>query len=251
MSAAEIMVRETDPRRRLILALDLPHEDTALRLADQLRPELTWVKVGLQLFGAAGPSVVLRLVSMGLRVFVDLKLHDIPNTMASAMSSLGGLGAGLLTVHTSAGREALATTARAAQEIGPRGPNAQRPALLGVTVLTSFSAGGFGEVVGRDVDPEREVVRLGRLGMEAGLDGLVASPRELPALRAALGPRPVLVIPGIRPAGASTDDQSRIATPARALRDGADFIVVGRPITQAASPRDALRAILDEMATAQ
>jgi orotidine-5'-phosphate decarboxylase len=251
MSEAPIPVRETDPRRRLILALDLPTEDAALRLADQLRPELSWVKVGLQLFGVAGPGVVLRLVSMGLRVFVDLKLHDIPNTMAGAMTSLGSLGAGLITVHTSAGREALSATARAAHEIGPRGPNAQRPALLGVTVLTSFSPAGFGEVMGRSVDPADEVVRLGRLGIESGLDGLVASPHELPALRAALGPRPVLVIPGIRPAGSSTGDQARIATPARALRDGADFLVVGRPITQAPTPRDALRAILDEMAVAQ
>jgi orotidine-5'-phosphate decarboxylase len=251
MTTEDVRVREKDPRKRLILALDLPTEDAALRLADQLRPDLTWVKVGLQLFGAAGPGVVLRLVSMGLRVFVDLKLHDIPNTMAGAMRSLGALGAGLVTVHTSAGREALEATARAALESGPRGPRGQRPAVLGVTVLTSFDARSFGEVIGHPVVPEQEVVRLGRLGVDAGVDGLVASPRELPALRSALGPGPLLVIPGIRPAGAGTDDQSRIATPARALRDGADFLVVGRPIVQASSPRDALRAILDEMATAE
>ena len=251
MSSAELPVRESDPRRRLILALDLPREDAALRLADQLRPELAWVKVGLQLFATAGPGVVLRLVSMGLRVFVDLKLHDIPNTMAGAMDSLGALGAGLVTVHTAAGRKALQATAEANRALHPRGPSARRPAVLGVTVLTSFDQDGWSEVVGHPADPSEEVIRLGHLGVAAGLDGLVASPRELPGLRAALGPRPLLVIPGIRPAGTSTDDQSRIATPASALRDGADFLVVGRPVTHASVPRDALRAILDEMEAAQ
>lgn len=241
--------RESDPRRRLILALDLPTADGALRLADQLRPELTWVKVGLQLFGAAGPDVVRKLVSMGLNVFVDLKLYDIPNTMARAGESLAGLGTGMFTTHAAAGHEALGATA-AAVASAAAGPGGRRPMVLAVTVLTSFSAEGYSSVVGRECRPESEVPRLGRLAVDAGVDGLVASPKEVRVLREELGPDPVLVIPGIRPAGSATDDQSRIATPAAALRDGADYLVVGRPISQADTPRDALLRILDEMASA-
>jgi orotidine-5'-phosphate decarboxylase len=241
--------RESDPRRRLILALDLPTSEAALRLADQLRPELTWVKVGLQLFGSEGPDVVRKLVSMGLNVFVDLKLHDIPNTMARAGESLVGLGAGMFTTHAAAGREALEATS-AAVATAPAGPGGRRPMVLAVTVLTSFSAEGYSTVVGRDCVPGDEVPRLGRLAVDAGVDGLVASPKEIRALREKLGPEPVLVIPGIRPAGGETDDQSRIATPTSALRDGADYLVVGRPVARSDSPRDALLRILDEMAAA-
>lgn len=241
--------RETDPRRRLILALDLPTADGALRLADQLRPELTWVKVGLQLFGTAGPDVVRKLVSMGLNVFVDLKLHDIPNTMARAGESLTALGTGMFTTHAAAGSEALSQTS-AAVAAAPVGPQGRQPMVLAVTVLTSFSAEGYSSVVGRACLPSDEVPRLGRLAVEAGVDGLVASPMEVRTLREQLGDEPVLVIPGIRPAGSSTDDQARIATPASALRDGADYLVVGRPIAQADRPREALLRILDEMAAA-
>ena len=241
--------RETDPRRRLILALDLPTADEALHLADRLRPELTWVKVGLELFGAAGPDVVTRLVSLDLNVFVDLKLHDIPNTMARAGESLTALGAGMFTTHAAAGGEALRRTAEAVAS-APTGPQGRQPMVLAVTVLTSFSAEGYSSVIGRDCVPADEVSRLGRLAVEAGVDGLVASPMEVRRLRQELGDAPLLVIPGIRPAGSSTDDQARIATPGSALRDGADYLVVGRPIAQADTPRDALQRILDEMATA-
>jgi orotidine-5'-phosphate decarboxylase len=238
--------RETDPRRRLILALDLPTGAEALRLADQLRNELRWVKVGLQLFGAEGPDVVRKLVSMGLNVFVDLKLHDIPNTMARAAESLTAAGAQMITAHAAAGSEALEQTARAVADASA-GPGGHRPMLLAVTVLTSFSSASYSSVVGRDCEPAEEVPRLGRLAISAGVDGLVASPRELRSLRQSVGPEPVLVIPGIRPSGSATDDQSRIATPAAALADGADYLVVGRPISQADEPREALLRILDEM----
>ncbi|RKZ11525.1 orotidine-5'-phosphate decarboxylase [bacterium] len=241
--------REDDPRRRLILALDLPDGDQALRLADQLRPELAWVKVGLQLFGAAGPDVVRKLVSLGLNVFVDLKLHDIPNTMARAAESLCGLGTSMLTTHAAAGEQALRETAGAVAAAPDRSGKG-KPIVLAVTVLTSFSAEGYSGVVGRDAQPSLEVPRLGRLAIDAGVDGLVASPMEVRALREELGPNPVLVIPGIRPAGSATDDQARVATPAAALRDGADYLVVGRPIARAEQPRDALLRILDEMASA-
>lgn len=241
--------RETDPRRRLILALDLPTGDAALRLADHLRPELAWVKVGLQLFGAEGPDVVRKLVSMGLNVFVDLKLHDIPNTMARAGESLAALGTGMFTTHAAAGHDALRETANAVAA-APAGPGGRRPMVLAVTVLTSFSAEAFSAVVGRECQPAGEVPRLGRLAVGAGADGLVASPMEIRTLREAIGDDPVLVIPGIRPAGSSTDDQQRIATPASALRDGADYLVVGRPIAKADDPREALLRILDEMDSA-
>ena len=251
MADPQDLPREADPTRRVILALDLPNQDAALRMADQLRPELTWVKVGLQLFGAEGPDVVRRLVSMGLRVFVDLKLHDIPNTMASAIASLGTLGAELVTVHTAAGPAALRATAEASRRSGGSGPRGTRPAVLGVTVLTSFDAPDWSAVVGRDAEPSEDAVRLARLGVDAGVDGLVASPKEIVRLREAIGPEPLLVIPGIRPAGTDTQDQARVATPARALRDGADFLVIGRPVTKAPAPRDALRAILDELVAAE
>ena len=243
--------RESDPRRRLILALDLPTADEALRLADRLRPDLAWVKVGLQLFASEGPDVVRRLVSMGLRVFVDLKLHDIPNTMASAARELSGLGAGLATVHASAGPVALAATAAATRESAGRGPTGRPPALLGVTVLTSLDAAQLETILGHPVSPADHALHLAKTAIAAGLDGLVASPKEIRVLREELGADPVLVIPGIRPAWASSDDQSRIATPAQALRDGADFLVVGRPITQSDDPRVALQRVLDEMSAAQ
>jgi orotidine-5'-phosphate decarboxylase len=204
------------------------------------------VKVGLQLFGAEGPDVVRKLVSMGLNVFVDLKLHDIPNTMARAGESLTGLGAGMFTTHAAAGEEALRQTADAVAA-APAGPGGRRPMVLAVTVLTSFSAEGYSKVVGRECVPAEEVPRLGQLAVGAGVDGLVASPMEVRALRERLGDGPLLVIPGIRPAGSATDDQQRIATPASALKDGADYLVVGRPITGADDPREALLRVLDEM----
>ena len=250
MSPSPSSLREQDPRRRLILALDLPDEDSALRLADRLRSDLTWVKVGLQLFSAAGPDVVRRLVSMGLSVFLDLKLHDIPNTMASAIGSLGDLGVGMTTLHAVAGPKALAATAAASAELRA-GPAARRPALLAVTVLTSIDDDEWSMVYGPGMPTAERVLQLGRMATSAGADGLVASPREVAGLRAAIGPDPLLVIPGIRPAGASIDDQSRVATPAQALADGADFLVVGRPITRDPSPKEAMLRILDEMAGAQ
>jgi orotidine-5'-phosphate decarboxylase len=234
----------------LVLALDVPTEQEALRLADHLRPSLTWVKVGLQLFTAAGPDVVRRLVSMGLDVFLDLKLHDIPNTMAGAMRSLGELGATLTTIHSTAGPKAIAATCEAARELSA-GPTGRRPAVLAVTVLTSLDEQELRTVYGEGPDAASFVEHLGRLAVRAGADGLVASPREVARLREALGPDPLLVIPGIRPAGGASEDQSRVATPARAVADGADLLVVGRPITRATDPRDALARILDEIARAQ
>ncbi len=234
-------IREQDPRRRLILALDVGNETEAIQLADRLRPELAYVKVGLELFAACGPNVVSKLVSLGLRVFLDLKLHDLPTPMAGAIRSLVPLGVRMTTVHATAasGVEAAATAAANDQV-----------AVLAVTVLTSHGPGELEDWVGSNLSTEALVLRLGQKAIEAGATGLVASPREVAALRRNLGPEPLLVIPGIRPAWASADDQSRTASPAQALRDGADFLVVGRPITRASDPREALGRLLDEMAQA-
>lgn len=238
-------LRESDPRHRVIVALDTSDADAALRLADSLRPQLRWVKVGLQLFGAAGPDIVRKLSSLGLRVFLDLKFHDIPNTMAGAVTSAAGLGARLMTVHAGAGNGVAAAAEAARAASGP-----DRPAVVAVTVLTSHAEGELGSLYGSSRSNRELVVGLGRAAISHGADGLVASPLELGPLREALGPDPVLVIPGIRPTGADRGDQARVATPAEALRAGADFLVIGRPITRAESPRDALSRVLDEMSAA-
>lgn len=232
-------VRSGDPRGRLALALDLPSRDEAMALVDILGDDLRVVKVGLQLFVACGPSVVRELRDRGLEVFLDLKLHDIPNTMAGGVDSMRDLDVALTTVHAMAGPSALSATAAAAGTDGP--------AVLAVTVLTSLDDEELGHVFDRPCRAEAEVVRLGSTAVAAGLDGLVASPREVAALREGVGSDPLLVIPGIRPAGAATGDQSRVATPAAALSAGADLLVIGRPIRDAEAPRDALRRILDEM----
>lgn len=242
MKARCEFVRSGDPRHRLALALDLPNRDGALRLVESLGDDLAVVKVGLQLFIACGPSIVRELRERGLEVFLDLKLHDIPNTMAGAVGSLTSLDVALTTLHSTAGPSAIEATAAAAKDTGP--------ALLAVTVLTSLSDEELGRVLGRAAEAAVEVVRRAELALAAGADGLVASPREVRTLRETLGEEPLLVIPGIRPAGAATGDQSRVATPSSALRDGADLLVVGRPIRDAAEPRRALRAILDEMRAA-
>jgi orotidine-5'-phosphate decarboxylase len=228
-------------RDRLIVALDFPASSEALGLVERLEGRARWFKVGLELFIAAGPGIVETLVGRGYSVFLDLKLHDIPNTVAGGVRSAAGLGAGLLTIHACGGPAML----RAAREAAERVPGA--PKLLAVTVLTSMDAGQLASTgVGRE--PGAQVELLARMGMEAGMDGFVCSPQEVAALRGMVGPEGTLVIPGIRPAGAALGDQSRVATPAAALRDGASYLVVGRPITQAADPAGAVEAILAEMA---
>lgn len=236
-------VRSGDPRHRLALALDVPDREEALRLVESLGDDLAVVKVGLQLFIAGGPDIVRELRQRQLEIFLDLKLHDIPNTMAGAVDSLAALDVAMTTLHSTAGPSAIAATAAAAGEAGP--------ALLAVTVLTSLSEEELGRVAGRPTQAGAEVSRRAALALEAGADGLVASPREVRRLRETWGEAPLLVIPGIRPAGTASADQSRIAAPAAALRDGADLLVVGRPIRDATDPRRALRAILDEMRAAR
>lgn len=230
-------------RDRLIVALDVPGAAAALELADRLEGTCRWLKVGLELYVAAGPAVLEPLLARGHSIFLDLKLHDIPNTVAGAVRSAAGLGVGMLTVHASGGPAMLAAAHDALA--GTANP----PELLAVTVLTSMDAAQC-NAVGLAQPPAAQVELLARMGLASGIRGFVCSPQEVGTLRQLTGPDGVLVIPGIRPAGSATGDQKRIATPSDALRNGASYLVVGRPITQAPSPAEAAEAIVKEMAEA-
>ena len=235
--------RLEEARKRLIVALDVPDAASAVALVNQLEGNCHWFKVGLELFVAAGPAVVEPLVKRGHSVFLDLKLHDIPNTVAGAVRSAAALGVRMITLHA-AGGPAMLSAARAALE-GVADP----PELLAVTVLTSMDAAQL-STAGLDRSPAEQVELLARMGLAAGMRGFVCSPQEIAALRLLTGPEGVLVVPGIRPAGSESGDQKRIATPAEALRLGANYLVIGRPITQAPDPAEAAEAILKEMAEA-
>ncbi|MCS6854036.1 MAG: orotidine-5'-phosphate decarboxylase [Elioraea sp.] len=227
---------------RLIVALDLPEAGAAAALARALVGRVGLAKVGLELFVAEGPGGVARVAEAGLPVFLDLKLHDIPNTVAGAVRSAARLGAAMLTVHA-AGGPAMIAAAREAAEAAA----GQRPLLLAVTVLTSLDEQDLA-AVGLAGPAEAAVLRLARLALAAGADGLVCSAREVAALRAAFGPGPALVVPGIRPEGSPADDQRRTITPREAVAAGADWLVVGRPITRAADPVAAARGIAASLA---
>jgi orotidine-5'-phosphate decarboxylase len=225
---------------RLIVALDFPSASAALELADCLQGVCRWFKVGMELYYAAGNAVVEQLRERGFEVFLDLKLHDIPNTVAGAVRSVGcSTGASLLTVHAGGGEAMMRAAAAAAKTPGA-------PRLLAVTVLTSMDAGELSAVGVMDA-PAAQVLRLARLAKAAGIDGLVCSAEEVGAVREAMGPEALLVVPGIRPAGVAGDDQRRVATPAEAMTRGASMLVVGRPITQADDPAKAAAGILREM----
>lgn len=231
---------------RVITALDVPTGAAAVALAERLGPHGPLVKVGLELFTAAGPQVVRDLQGVDKQVFLDLKFHDIPNTVAAAARSAAALGAALCTVHASTGRRALAAAAEALQK-APAGPNGRRPALLGVTVLTSLGPEELQEIAPSPDGLAERVLRLARLAWDSGCDGLVCAPVDLPLLRRELGAEPLVVTPGIRPAGAATDDQTRVATAREARDAGADFLVVGRPVARADDPAAALAALAAEL----
>jgi orotidine-5'-phosphate decarboxylase len=226
-----------DPR--LIVALDYPSADPALALADQLQGLCRWFKVGLELYLAEGNTIVRELRCRGFSVFLDLKFHDIPNTVAGAVRSAAATGAELLTVHAAGGPAMLEAAAEAVACL------TNPPQLLAVTVLTSMDQLQLA-AIGIDHSPETQVVRLADTASEAGINGFVASPEEVAALRHRF-PAATLVIPGIRPTGADIADQKRIATPAAALAAGASYLVIGRPITQAKDPAAAAQSILEEM----
>jgi orotidine-5'-phosphate decarboxylase len=229
----------------LILALDVPTRADAAPILRSLRGSLRWVKIGLQMFTACGPDCVREVAGHGFQVFLDLKLHDIPHTVARAVESLAPLPIGMLTLHTSGGREMMAAARAAQQQTKPD------LLLLGVTVLTSMDAAALAEI-GVSAAPDAQVARLARLATEAGLRGLVCSPLEVSLLRAQLPAEVQLITPGIRPAGESGgDDQKRTLTPAEAARVGANYIVVGRPILKAKDPAAAARLILAELGSGE
>ena len=222
----------------LIVALDVPSASRALELADQL-DDLRWAKIGPVLFVREGPAIVRQLVARGVRVFLDLKWHDIPSTVADAVAAARELGVSLATVHCLGGRAMLEAAVRSGGDELP---------LVGVTVLTSHHSADFAAVLGRGVpDVGFEAERLAQLAIAAGLRGVVASGHELGILRTALGTGPWIVVPGIRPTGESRDDQARTITAAEAVRRGASHLVVGRPITAAPNPSGVYRELVNTL----
>jgi len=240
-------LRDLPAIRRIITALDVPTMDQALSLAERLGAGGGFVKVGLELYSAAGPEVVHRLRNLDRDIFLDLKYHDIPNTVASAARVAATLGASLCTMHASNGRAAMTAAAETLAKSTPDGRTGRRPALLAVTILTSLSEQEMGEVSPSHDTLQDRVERLARLAWDCGCDGLVCSAADLPGLRSVLGPEPLIVTPGIRPAGVDAGDQHRVATPRQAMDAGADFLVIGRPITRAEDPAAALSSIAAEL----
>ncbi|HVA64661.1 MAG TPA: orotidine-5'-phosphate decarboxylase [Terriglobales bacterium] len=227
-------------RERLILALDVPDAATALDWVRRLGTKVGLVKIGLELFVAAGPDLVRRVRDVGVGVFLDLKLHDIPNTVAGAVRAAARLDVQMLTVHAAGGAQMLAAAAAAAKEAGPGAPR-----LLAVTVLTSLEADDLA-ALGIAGPPATRVLAWAGLAQRQAIGGIVASALEAAALRQAF-PKLTLVIPGIRPAGAVVGDQARVATPAQAVRAGADYLVLGRAVTAARDPEAALAAVIAEI----
>ncbi|OGQ78167.1 MAG: orotidine 5'-phosphate decarboxylase [Deltaproteobacteria bacterium RIFCSPLOWO2_12_FULL_60_19] len=233
-------------KERLIVALDLDDLERVKALVKLLAGELGMFKVGKQLFTHAGPAVVKMIEEMEGEVFLDLKFHDIPTTVAKAAIEATRLGVKMFNVHASGSLEMMRQTAKEVRRVC-RQETLRRPIMLAVTVLTSLEKRDL-ERVGVDREVLDQVVRLASLSQEAGMDGVVASPQEVAAIRAACGRRFVIVTPGIRPRGGKQDDQRRVMTPAEAIRAGVDYIVVGRPITEAQDPLSAAREIVAEMA---
>ncbi len=234
-----------DAKNRLIIALDVPTANAARELVAQLRGVAGMFKIGSQLFTAAGPSLVREIVAQGERVFLDLKFHDIPNTVAAAGVEAARLGVAMFNVHAGGGREMMRRVGAAVTETAER-EGLAKPIILGVTVLTSSDAATLAEV-GLTATPPEQVERLARLADESGLSGVVASPQEIALVRAATREDFVIVTPGVRPSGAAQDDQKRVLTPGEAVGAGADYIVIGRPIIKAANLLAAAQAIIDEM----
>ena len=228
--------------RKILCAIDTTDMAAAISLAEALRDQVGGVKLGKEFFTAQGPAGIARIAETGHQIFLDLKFHDIPNTVAGAVRAAAGLGCFMLTIHASGG----AAMIRAA--VDARCGTAT-PRIIAVTVLTSLAAPDLEQVGQKGPIPD-QVLRLGRLAQANGADGIVASPHEVAALREALGTDMDLIVPGVRPDWAGADDQKRIMTPSDAVRAGADFLVIGRPITQAADPAAAARRIADEIGAA-
>jgi orotidine-5'-phosphate decarboxylase len=240
--------QKRNPEDYLIVAMDVPGRKEALKLAEELSGRVGYFKIGLQLFTACGPEIVQSINEMGGKIFLDLKLHDIPNTVAKAVYEASRLEVSMLTLHTLGGMKMMAAAAGAAREAGET-LGVVPPRLLGVTILTSMDQEEAVNI-GLSAPITKMVTKLARLADSSGLDGIVCSPLELDTLAADRPGNLYFVTPGIRPAGADVNDQSRITTPAQAVAGGARHLVVGRPITQADNPADAALRIVEEIAGA-
>ena len=221
---------------KIIVALDVATKGQALSLVEQLHDKISFFKIGLQLYTAQGPEIVRAVLATGVKIFLDLKLHDIPNTVARAVESASSLGLQMLTIHLSGGSEMI----RAAT-----GVRTNNMSILGVTVLTNANDQTLRETGISDTF-DKQVVRLAKLGIENGIDGMVASPHEIKSLRAEFGDKIKIVVPGIRPSWSESGDQKRFMTPREAIEAGADYLVIGRPITAHKNPREAVERILRE-----
>ena len=231
-------------KKKIIIALDVKNKEEAAAAVSGLKDARTF-KVGLELFTAEGPALFKKLKVLRKGIFLDLKLHDIPNTVAGAVRAAVRHGVQMMTIHASGGRDMMARAAEAARETA-EAENVERPLLLGVTILTSLKSAELNEV-GMKPDVAEQVLRLAGLAKSAGMDGVVCSPQEIELIRKEHGRDLLIVTPGIRPAWAAAQDQKRIMTPAEAIRKGADYLVIGRPITGAASPQDAFARIVEEL----
>ena len=239
------MADRSNPSQRIFVALDTTDVGRAVELAQGLKGLVGGVKIGKEFFTAQGPDGVHRVTECGLPLFLDLKFHDIPNTVAGAIRASLELNPFLVNVHASGGRRMM----QAAVEAADSAASGKRPQIIGVTGLTSMAREDLGEV-GLDVEPLEQVLRLGRLARKSGLDGVVCSAKEVVALRGSVGRDFTLVVPGIRPEWASADDQRRVVTPRDAVDLGADYLVIGRPITGHADPAAAARLIAEELTDA-
>lgn len=241
-------MKEAAARERLIIALDMGEEESVRQVTTALGHTIQWVKVGMELYYSVGKPVVQTLLDKKYQVFLDLKFHDIPNTVAGASRAATRMGVGMFNVHAAGGslmmRSAKEASLQEAQKLGLK-----PPVVLGVTVLTSMDLQTFQREMGFSRSIREQVIRWALMAREAGLDGVVASAQEAAAIREHCGPDFLIVTPGIRPAGSAPDDQSRIMTPDTALKAGADYLVVGRPVTRAANPAGAVREMLEEMAS--
>ncbi|GIP16697.1 orotidine 5'-phosphate decarboxylase [Paenibacillus montaniterrae] len=239
-----VALTRAEAAAKVMVALDYPNAAAAEQLLEQINGIPCYIKVGMQLYYAAGPGFVEKLKSRGFHIFLDLKMHDIPNTVKGGASSIAALGVDMFNVHAAGGK---AMMEAAMEGVSLAGSSDNRPTVIAVTQLTSTSQLVMNEEIGIPGTVEDTVIHYARLAKQAGLDGVVASPSEVVAIKAACGSSFQTVTPGIRPAGAALNDQTRIMTPGEALRQGTDFMVIGRPITSAPDPRQALESIIEEL----
>ncbi|NMB41080.1 MAG: orotidine-5'-phosphate decarboxylase [Firmicutes bacterium] len=250
MSSRSQSIEKKEAAEKIIVALDVAEEEDACGLVKDLCPPLSFFKVGMRLYAACGPRIITKLKNLGVKVFLDLKFHDIPHTVASAVEIITSYGVDMFNIHLSGGsdmiRAAVEKTAEVAAKLG-----IPKPAMLGVTVLTSLPEKVLREELAVERSLEQHVLDLSLLGKKNGIDGVVASPREAGLIRQNCGKDFLIVSPGVRPGWSTTNDQARVLTPRQALEGGADYLVIGRPITGHTNPGEAVEKILAEIVTVQ